>query len=60
MASAGMQGRSVKQGSADRSLFRVFALDRLLGGRKYGAGEGKAGEGVEQSVPEFRLLPWGA
>jgi hypothetical protein len=25
-ASAGMQGSSVKQGSADRSLFRVFAL----------------------------------
>jgi len=25
-ASAGMQGSSAKQGSADRSLFRVFAL----------------------------------
>lgn len=55
-----MQGSLVKQGSADRSLFRVFASGRIMGGRKYGAGEENAGEGVEQSGLEFRLLQWGA
>ncbi len=53
-------GKYCERGWRDWNLTPVFC-NRQKGGRpKIRAGERKLREGIEQSEPEFRLLPWGA
>lgn len=49
MASAGMRGSSVKQGSADRSLFRVFALGGSGADENAGRVKGMPGKALSKA-----------